>query len=91
VLGQVLNQFCNSTEEFRAFHPSHLYRCWDDQTDWFPRGLREDICKIKTICLLNHKAPEAITYVKLAEEDVKAPKGCPSCSEVVVGASSQSS
>ncbi len=77
VLGQVLNQFCNSTEEFRAFHPSHLYRCWNDQADWFPCGLREDICKVKTICLLNHKAPEAITYVKLAEEDVKAPRGVP--------------
>jgi hypothetical protein len=39
--------------------------------------LREDVSKVKAICVFNHKVPDAVTYVKLAEEDVKALRGVP--------------
>ncbi len=70
VLCEVPGGFSDCAKKAWTLIPSHLHRSWDYQTDWFPCLLWEYIRKVETVLLVYHQAPESVTDVQFAEQDV---------------------
>jgi hypothetical protein len=70
VLCEVPGGFSDCAKQAWTLDPPHLHRSWDYQPDWFPCLLREYISKVEAVILVYHQAPESITDVQFAEQDV---------------------
>jgi hypothetical protein len=63
MLGEVPGGLHDHTEQGRALNPPHLDCHWNNNSTWFPFGLRKDVRKVVTVRLPNNEMPKSIADV----------------------------